>query len=85
MTERQTLRQQLRLARHAFDPHEHAWRSAAITRQLVNHRLFRAAQHIACYLSNDAEVDMTSLMDCAWHTPAQNMDHHTQYTHDAVW
>jgi len=64
--ERQALRQQLRLARHAFDVHEHARRSTTITRQLVNHRLFRAAQHIACYLPNDAEVDLTSLMDCAW-------------------
>ncbi|MCF6257784.1 MAG: 5-formyltetrahydrofolate cyclo-ligase [Gammaproteobacteria bacterium] len=84
MTERQALRQQLRLARHAFDAHEHAWRSAAITRQLVNHRLFRAAQHIACYLSNDAEVDLTSLMDCAWtmgkivYLPVVSASHHNR-------
>jgi 5-formyltetrahydrofolate cyclo-ligase len=27
---------------------------------------FRAAQHIACYLPNDGELDMTSLIDQAW-------------------
>jgi 5-formyltetrahydrofolate cyclo-ligase len=64
--ERSTLRQQLRRARRALDAHEHAQRGVAITRQLVNHRLFRAAQHIACYLSNDGEVDLTPLMHQAW-------------------
>ncbi len=82
MTERQALRRQFRLARHAIDTHEHARRSAAITRQLVNHRVFRSAQHIACYLSNDAEVDLTSLMDCAWtmgktvYLPVVSATHH---------
>jgi len=66
VTERQALRQQLRQVRRAFDVLEHAQRSASITQQLVNHRLFRAAKHIACYLPNDAEVDLTPLMECAW-------------------
>jgi len=84
VTERQALRQQLRLLRHAFDTHEHAWRSTAITRRVTNHHLFRAAQHIACYLSNDAEVDLTSLMDCAWtmgktvYLPVLSTTHHNR-------
>jgi len=84
VTERQALRRQLRLARHAFDTHEHAWRSTAITRRVANHHLFRAAQHIACYLSNDAEVDLTSLVDCAWtmgktvYLPVLSTTHHNR-------
>jgi len=66
VTERQALRQQLRQARRDFDVHEHAQRSAVITQQLVNHRLFRAAKHIACYLPNDAEVDLGALIGAAW-------------------
>lgn len=67
MLERQALRQQLRQARRALDAHEHehAQRSAAICQQLVNHRLFRAAKHIACYLPNDAEVDLDALIGTA--------------------
>lgn len=66
MTERRDLRQQLRQARRALGVHEHARRSAVICQQLINHRLFCAAQHIACYLPNDAEVDLAALMDRAW-------------------
>ena len=66
MTGRQALRRQLRQARCALAAHEHAERSARICQQLVNHRLFRAAQHIACYLPNDAEVDLSSLIETAW-------------------
>lgn len=66
VTERQALRQQLRQARRALATHEHAQRSARVCQQLANHRLFRSAQHIACYLPNDAEVDLVSLLDTAW-------------------
>lgn len=66
MKDRASLRQQLRQARRALDPHEHASHSAAIAQQLVNHRVFRAAQHIACYLPNDGEVDLTNFMNQAW-------------------
>lgn len=55
-------RQQLRQARRALSPHEHAERSAGAIRQLVRHRLFRSAQHIACYLPNDGELDLTELI-----------------------
>jgi len=66
VVERKALRQQLRAARRALDAHEHARRSADICRQLVNHHRFRAAQHIACYLPNDGEVDLLALMDATW-------------------
>ena len=59
------LRQQLRQARRALDVHEHAQRSAAICLQLMNHRGFRAAQHIACYLPNDGEVGLGLLINQA--------------------
>lgn len=63
---RQEQRQQLRQARRAFPPHEHARRSDDAVQQLVNHRLFRAAQHIACYLPNDGEIDLGGVMVRAW-------------------
>jgi 5-formyltetrahydrofolate cyclo-ligase len=66
VTERQALRQQLRQARRAFDVREQAQRSEIICQQLVNHRLFRASKHIACYLPNDGEVDLAPLMARAW-------------------
>lgn len=84
MTERQTLRLQLRQARHALGAHEHTQRSERICQQLVAHRLFRAAQHIACYLPNDGEVDLTPLMDCAWamgktvYLPVISATHHNR-------
>ena len=59
------LRQQLRQARRALDKHQHAQRSTAICQQLMNHRAFRAAQHIACYLPNDGEADLGLLIEQA--------------------
>lgn len=63
--DRQALRQQLRQARRALDAHEHGRHSAAICQQLINHRVFRAAQHIAGYLPNDGEVDLGPLISQA--------------------
>ena len=64
--DRAGLRQQLRQARCALSPREHAAHSAAIAQQLVNHPMFRAAQHIACYLPNDGEVDLVPLITQVW-------------------
>ncbi len=66
MTDLSALRQQLRAQRRALDEHEQSHLSQNAVQQLVRHRVFRAAQHIACYLPNDGEVDLTPLIDQAW-------------------
>ena len=63
---RKQQRKQLRQARRALSSCEHAERSASATRQLVKHRLFWSSQHIACYLPNDGELDLSALMVEAW-------------------
>jgi 5-formyltetrahydrofolate cyclo-ligase len=66
MTDLRALRQQLRAQRRELDPHRQAQLSADIVGHVARHRLFRAARHIACYLPNDGEVDITPLMTQAW-------------------
>lgn len=66
MNERQTLRQRLRSQRRALDGREHAHKSAAAVVHLQNHRLFRAARHVACYLANDGELDIDELILRCW-------------------
>ncbi len=66
LASRQQQRLQLRQARRALTPHEYARRSEAVAQRLANHRLFRAAQHIACYLPNDGELDLSGVMGRAW-------------------
>jgi 5-formyltetrahydrofolate cyclo-ligase len=66
VTDLLALRQQLRTQRRTLDDHEQSHLSQRAVRQLANHRLFRAAQHIACYLPNDGELDITPLIDQAW-------------------
>ena len=66
MSDLRALRQQLRARRQSLDEHERYHRSDAAVRQLINHRIFRSAQHIACYLPNDGELDLTSLIEQCW-------------------
>ena len=66
MTDLSVLRQQLRTQRRALDDVEQSHLSQCAVQQLVRHRVFRAARHIACYLPNDGEVDLTPLIDQAW-------------------
>ena len=66
MTDLSVLRQQLRTQRRALDEVEQSHLSQRAVQQLVRHRAFRAARHIACYLPNDGELDITPLIDQAW-------------------
>lgn len=66
MSDLRALRQQLRTRRQSLAEHERYQRSELAVRQLVNHRVFRAAQHIACYLPNDGELDLSSLIEQCW-------------------
>lgn len=77
-----SLRQSLRQARRAMDLREHAQRSSEAAFHLTQHRLFHSAQHIACYLPSDAELDPTSMMAKAWamgktvYLPVLSIHHH---------
>ena len=66
MTDLPALRQKLRIQRRTLDDDQQSHLSQCAVQQLVRHRVFRAAQHIACYLPNDGELDITPLIDQAW-------------------
>lgn len=66
MTDSTVLRQQLRSKRRDLSAHEQAQYSQDAVQQLVRHRIFLAAKHIACYLPNDGELDLTYLISQAW-------------------
>lgn len=66
MTDLRSLRQKLRAQRQTLDEHEQSQRSFRAVQHLIGHRVFSAAQHIACYLPNDGELDITPLIDQAW-------------------
>lgn len=60
------LRQKLRTQRRALDDYKHLHLSQSAVRHLLRHRVFRSARHVACYLPNDGELDITALIDQAW-------------------
>lgn len=66
MNNRKALRQQMRAQRRALSPHEAAQLSETAAGRFVRHRLFHAARHIACYLPNDGELDLSPLIALAW-------------------
>ncbi|WP_455198102.1 5-formyltetrahydrofolate cyclo-ligase [Kaarinaea lacus] len=66
MTDLSSLRQQLRAGRRALTEEERVQRSQAAVQNLAHHRVFLSAKHIACYLPNDGELDLTFLISQAW-------------------
>lgn len=66
MSDLSALRQELRSKRRSLSEEERAKRSQVAAQQLSHHRLFLAAKHIACYLPNDGELDLTYLISQAW-------------------
>lgn len=66
MTDYSALRQQLRASRRALSDEERALRSQEAVQKLTHHRLFLSARHVACYLPNDGELDLTYLISQAW-------------------
>lgn len=66
MTDLAALRQQLRASRRVLSDEERARRSQEAVQKLTHHRLFLTARHIACYLPNDGELDLTYLISQAW-------------------
>lgn len=66
MTIRQQLRQQLRTARKLLTITQRETASEQLSLHFCQHPLFQQAQHIACYLSNDGEIDPIVIMQKIW-------------------
>jgi len=60
------IRTQIRQQRRDLAPDERQQASAWICSEILRSRLFMKAQHIALYLSNDGEIDLSPLFHIAW-------------------
>lgn len=63
--QRNTLRKELRQQRRALSPQQQQQAALALDRVLGRHPLFLRSQHIAIYLPNDGEMDLTPLLQRA--------------------
>lgn len=66
MTSRVELRRQMRRRRRALSLAERLARAECLAQGLAATHLFRSSRRIACYLSQDGELDLTPLMRRAW-------------------
>lgn len=66
MASRNEIRAAVRRRRRALTADERRRRSDAIVRQLTRSALFLRSRHVAFYLPNDGEVDLTGLIRRAW-------------------
>ena len=66
LNSRNEIRKQVRQQRRQLNKREVQHASLAIADNLSNTHLFRNAQRIAGFLSNEGEPDLTSLMQLAW-------------------
>ncbi len=66
MRSRHTLRKNLRQQRRTLTPAQQHRFSDKIARHICHSHLFRSAQHIACYLANDGEVNLKPVIQRIW-------------------
>jgi len=66
MNSRSDLRREMRDRRRALGDAQRARLSECAAACFSRLRQFRSAQHVACYLPNDGELDPTPLMALAW-------------------
>jgi len=64
-TERNELRRRMRRQRRTLTPQQQRDASYALERQIGRHPLFLHSQHIAFYLPNDGEMDLSPLIERA--------------------
>lgn len=60
------LRQKMRTARRALAPVRQKQHALALAHQVCRQRVFINSHHLACYLSNDGEIDPQSICERAW-------------------
>ncbi len=61
-----SLRQQIREKRRALSDSEREYAAFLLCQRIASSRLFQKSQHIAFYLSNDGEMDLSLLIKHAW-------------------
>ena len=66
MTNRQQLRHQLRHLRQQITVAKKRIASEMLVKQVTHLPIFQNANHIACYLSNDNEIDPYPILELAW-------------------
>ncbi len=66
MNSRNTLRANIRQQRRTLTTAQQHRYSAKIARHISHSHLFRSAQHIACYLANDGEVNLKPVIQRIW-------------------
>jgi len=66
MTSRAELRKNLRQQRRTLSKEQQHHHARQLANHLAHSPLFRPTQHIACYLANDGEIDLSPLMQRAW-------------------
>jgi len=64
--QRSELRRRMRQQRRALSPGQRHHAAAKLERLLGSHPLFLYSRHIAFYLPNDGEMDVTPLIERAW-------------------
>lgn len=62
----QDLRRQMRSQRRALSAYEHRLASDRALDKILHHPVFLRARHIALFLPNDGEIDISELMPVAW-------------------
>ncbi|MCK4742995.1 MAG: 5-formyltetrahydrofolate cyclo-ligase [Sulfuriflexus sp.] len=61
-----SIRTKIRQQRRNLDLHERQQAAAWISSEILRSPLFMKAKHIAIYLSNDGEIDLSSVLHTAW-------------------
>lgn len=61
-----TLRKQMRSQRRALSTREHRLASDMALDKILRHPVFLRARHIALFLPNDGEIDISELIPTAW-------------------
>lgn len=71
LVERNALRKKLRQQRNALTPQQQQQASVAVCANLIASPMLANATKIACYLPNDAEVDLTPFIQACWKPSAK--------------
>ena len=66
MSDRNHIRQQIRIKRRALSSDEQQSAACALQKQLITHPLISRAKRIAIYLANDGELDTGPAIDWFW-------------------
>ncbi len=65
-TQRREIRREVRAQRRGLSAREHQHLSHALCEQIARSSLFRNSRHIALYLPNDGEPDLSPLIERIW-------------------